>query len=109
MKRQSVIVVIMLVSLLTIYSCTLNDNNCCKMAGNVNSDGMVGISDLTFLVDFVNQIGVKPECLKEADVNNDCQVDTLDFNYLVDYMFNNGPAPVCGCAEEEKFRTNPYK
>ncbi len=69
---------------------------CIGMRGNVNGDSedVVDITDLIYLVDYSFGTGPAPACDEEADVNGDGAVDIGDVIYLVDYSFGSGPAPV---------------
>ena len=61
--------------------------------GDVNFDGVVDISDVTFGLSFLFSSGSEPECLSSADVNFDGVVDISDSVYLLNYLFLGGPAP----------------
>jgi len=65
------------------------------IAGDVNGDGGVDISDIIFLVDFA--FGGGPALSYPATADVDCSgmpVDISDLVYLVDYIFTGGPAPL---------------
>ena len=66
---------------------------CCLLRGDVNHNGSIGISDITYMVDYFFQQGPAPECGDEADVNSDGNIIISDLTMLVDYIFNGGPAP----------------
>ncbi len=66
------------------------------VCGDVNSDGLVNILDIIFLIDYKFKGGPAPSILDSADVNNDSLVNILDIIYLIDYKFKGGPAPNCG-------------
>jgi hypothetical protein len=68
--------------------------DCCELRGDINHDGVIDISDLVYLVDWMFTGGPPPPCPEEADMNGDGAIDIADLVYLVDYMFNGGPAPV---------------
>lgn len=69
---------------------------CVGDAGDINGDNVnADPLDLTFLVDYMFQGGVAPECEAEADLNGDGAGPTpLDLTYFVDYVFNGGVPPV---------------
>jgi hypothetical protein len=62
--------------------------------GDVNDNGLVNISDLLYLVDYIFSSGPPPPppC-DRADVNDDGTVDISDYNYLLDFMYSSGPEP----------------
>ncbi|HOP08095.1 MAG TPA: S8 family serine peptidase [candidate division Zixibacteria bacterium] len=64
------------------------------MAGNVNGEASIDISDLVYLVSYMFQGGLEPIPMEAADMN--CSgggPDISDLVYLVNYMFNSGPEP----------------
>ena len=73
---------------------------CCDISGDANNDGIIGISDLTYFVDYMFNSGPAPVCFEEFDNNSDCISGISDLTYFVDYMFNYGPDPepchLCG-------------
>jgi hypothetical protein len=74
------------------------DSRCCiNITGNANGDpaDWVGISDLTFLVDFLFGGGSTPPCVEEGNVDNSRNgyIDISDVIYISDYMFHGGPLP----------------
>lgn len=67
------------------------------VSGDVNSDGVLDISDLVYLVDY--QFGGGPAPKIPAVVDSDCSgmLDITDLIALVDYMYMGGPRKVaCG-------------
>ncbi len=67
---------------------------CCVLEGDVNHDGVLDISDLTYFVSYMFQAGNPPLRMEEADFDGNCKVDILDLTYVVNYLFNFGPPPV---------------
>jgi hypothetical protein len=77
---------------------TVNSGYTCEyMPGDVNSDGLVIGSDVTFMVNFFRGIGAPPpdSCFNEstqswlyvaADANGDCRVIGSDVTFLVTYF-----------------------
>ena len=65
---------------------------------------MIGISDLSYLVNYMFTGGPAPPCVEEANMDASCcasppgetlsDIDIADLVYLVDYMFNQGPLPL---------------
>lgn len=70
---------------------------CIGSRGNVNNDSndVVDISDLLFLVDFSFAIpaGPAPGCTEEADIDASGSIDVSDLLALVDFMFLTPPGP----------------
>lgn len=67
-------------------------------AGDANSDGIVSVGDVIWLVNYLFKYGPAPVPCWKGDVNADCRVTVSDVVYLVNYLFKNGPAPLRGCA-----------
>ncbi|MDF1545500.1 MAG: M28 family peptidase [bacterium] len=67
--------------------------------GDVNGSGMVDISDLVYLVDFMFAFGPPPVSVNGADVDGSCAIDVSDITYFVEYLFLAGPPPMTGCVE----------
>jgi hypothetical protein len=68
------------------------------IAGDANSDGIVSVGDVVWLVNYLFKGGPKPDPCWKGDVNADCRVTVSDVVYLVNYLFKGGPAPKLGCA-----------
>ena len=60
------------------------------MRYDVNCNGVVDISDLTFMIDYMFHAGPAPTCGRAGDINCDDSVDIADLMELVDYMFLGG-------------------
>ncbi len=76
----------------------VSPTGCCSgITGNVDGDpnGLVDISDLIRLIDYVFLDSAAPGCLEAANVDGDTLnvVDISDVVYLIDYLFLNGPPP----------------
>ncbi|HKC24849.1 MAG TPA: choice-of-anchor Q domain-containing protein, partial [Thermoanaerobaculia bacterium] len=61
--------------------------------GDVNGDGVVDVSDVFFLINYLFAAGQVPPGL--ANVNGDSVRDVLDVFVLINRLFANGPAPNC--------------
>ncbi len=71
---------------------------CCDLPGDANGDTEVGISDLTYFIDFMFVPGSPPPiCTEEFDNNNDCDLGISDLTYFVDFMFVPGSPPPVDC------------
>jgi hypothetical protein len=64
--------------------------------GDANRDGVVDISDVVYLLNYLFIHGPAPvPTLDAGDANCDRVVDASDLVYLLNYLFVNGPAPSC--------------
>ncbi|MGB8657664.1 MAG: dockerin type I repeat-containing protein, partial [Candidatus Zixiibacteriota bacterium] len=62
--------------------------------GDANFDGMVDVSDVIYLVNYIYKSGPAPPHLISADVNGpDRSIDAQDIIYLINYLFKSGPNP----------------
>ncbi|MCJ7457980.1 MAG: dockerin type I repeat-containing protein [candidate division Zixibacteria bacterium] len=68
------------------------------IAGDANSDGIVSVGDVIWLINYLFKHGPPPQPLCKADVNADGRVTVADVVYLVSYLFKGGPDPLNGCA-----------
>jgi hypothetical protein len=66
------------------------------VSGDANSDGVVTVSDVVFLTNYVLYSGPEPEPSAAGDPNEDCVIDTQDILYLFNYLFLGGPMPFRG-------------
>jgi hypothetical protein len=69
-----------------------------NIAGDANSDGIVSVGDVIWLVNYLFKRGPAPVPCWKGDVNADCRITVSDVVYLVNYLFRNGPKPLTGCA-----------
>lgn len=68
--------------------------------GDVNENGGITISDLSFLTAYLCLGGAAPPHSWTADVDGDCDIDSCDIAYLGAYLFSSGPPPVeCACED----------
>jgi hypothetical protein len=65
--------------------------------GDANSDGMVDISDVVYLIAYIFSGGSAPSPLLAGDANCDTMVDISDVVYLIAYIFSGGQAPCAVC------------
>lgn len=73
---------------------------CVGIRGNIDGDSeeLINISDLLYLVSYMFDSGPEPPCMKEANTDGDIfeEISIDDLVYLVNYMFQGGPEPaVC--------------
>ncbi len=61
--------------------------------GDVNSDGLVNITDIVRMLAFLFQAGDPISCLDAADFNDDGRVRISDAQYGIEALFKGGPPP----------------
>ncbi|MFH0931472.1 MAG: dockerin type I repeat-containing protein, partial [Candidatus Zixiibacteriota bacterium] len=66
-----------------------------NIAGDANSDGVVSVADVVYLINYLFKGGPAPEPSWKGDANGDCKVSGADVVYLINYLMKGGPAPVC--------------
>jgi hypothetical protein len=66
------------------------------VSGDANSDGMVTVSDIVYLTNYVLYSGPEPEPSASGDPNQDCVIDNQDIIYLFNYLYNQGLPPLRG-------------
>lgn len=69
---------------------------CCNhdgIRGDANNDAGIDVADVTFLVDYLFNDALTPECDEESDADASGETDISDLTHLVDYLFNGGPPP----------------
>ncbi|MFQ5608361.1 MAG: lysyl oxidase family protein, partial [Candidatus Zixiibacteriota bacterium] len=64
-------------------------------AGDANSDGTIGIADITFLIEFVFRSGPPPVEVINGDPSGDSLINIADITFLIARVFKFGPPPVC--------------
>lgn len=66
------------------------------LCGDVNVDGSVNVSDITYFITRIFAGGPEPIPLQSGDSNGNASVNIADITYLISRIFALGPAPVCG-------------
>jgi hypothetical protein len=61
--------------------------------GDVNRDGVIDATDVTYLINYLFVGGPAPIPLESGDVNCDGVVDVVDVVYLINYLYISGPPP----------------
>jgi len=64
------------------------------MCGNANRDGVVSVSDVVFLINYLFKGGAKP-FMYYSNVNGDNKLSVSDVVYLINYLFKGGAKPIC--------------
>jgi len=81
------------------YHCTVHggENGAVKVGinkrGDANGDGIINLSDIIYLVNYVFKGGPAPDPLCVGNANNNGSVDLADIIYLVNFVFKGGPVP----------------
>jgi len=65
--------------------------------GDANTDWIVDVGDIPFLVNYLYGGGPPPDPVCVGDVNDDGVINVGDVVYLVTYLYKGGPAPQDGC------------
>jgi hypothetical protein len=65
------------------------------LCGDVNSDDVISMSDIVFLINYMFGGGDAPSPLLVGDANCNGNVSISDAAYLINYVFGGGPAPCC--------------
>jgi hypothetical protein len=65
------------------------------LCGDANSDGVVDVGDIVYLINYLFKGGFAPNPINTGDANSDGIVDVSDVVYLLNYLFRSGPAPSC--------------
>ena len=61
--------------------------------GDANRDGLLDISDVILVLNYLFILGPVPPCEDSADSNNDGNIDLADTIWVLNYLFVGGPAP----------------
>lgn len=70
--------------------------DCCILAGDVNHDGSVTVSDVITYICFVFGGCMDPEfCLAAEDIDHSGAITISDAVFLINYIFAGGPFPTC--------------
>ena len=70
------------------------------LRGDSDADGVPGLTDAVFTLDYLFRGGRAPGCVKAADADDDGEVNVTDAVYLLNFLFlGRGvpPAPFPGC------------
>ena len=69
--------------------------------GDVNGDGYLDISDLTYMIAWLYMGGPAPPDPSAAEMDLCNGTDIADTDYLINYLYRGGPAPCAGSAVED--------
>ncbi len=65
------------------------------LCGDANSDEIVNILDLTYLINYLYKSGPSPVPVGRGDTRGDGTLNVLDVTYLIGYLYRQGSAPLC--------------
>jgi hypothetical protein len=63
------------------------------ICGDASGDGVIDVSDVVYLINYLFINGPAPYPLEAGDVNSDGVIDISDVVYLINYLFIGGPMP----------------
>jgi hypothetical protein len=61
--------------------------------GDLNTDGIIDVEDVVYLINYLFIGGPAPQPLAAGDANCDSNVNVVDVVYLINYLFIGGPPP----------------
>ena len=67
--------------------------------GDANGDGVINVTDIVFLINYLFNETSPPDPLWLGDANSDGKVDIVDIVFLINYLFGEGPPPSCSDKE----------
>lgn len=70
-----------------------------RLLGEANSDNIVNIGDVVYLLNYTLKGGTAPIPLKAGDANCDGAVNVADPVYMINRLFKFGPAPQDACCQ----------
>ncbi|HKK21092.1 MAG TPA: T9SS type A sorting domain-containing protein, partial [candidate division Zixibacteria bacterium] len=77
------------------------------LAGDIDDNWNLDISDLVFLAEYMFLGGFNPPIMEACDVNGDCSMgDISDLTYFVEYQFGHGSDPKYSCSQVSKRAVN---
>ena len=65
------------------------------LSGDASKDGIVDVSDIVYLLNYLYKNGPQPDPPASADVFPDQVLDISDLIYLLNYLYKHGSAPAC--------------
>ncbi len=65
------------------------------LRGDANGDGIIGLGDAIYLLNYLFKAGPLPDPLEAGDANCDASLSLGDALYLLNFLFKDGPAPGC--------------
>jgi hypothetical protein len=59
------------------------------ISGDANSDGILDVGDLVYLLNYLYRAGIPPSPVSLGDFNNDTEVNVSDIVALINYLFRS--------------------
>jgi len=72
--------------------------SCAFKPGDANGDGLVRLSDIVGIINYLFKDSPVPEPLCRGDADGDGSIVLPDIIYLINFLFKSGPAPVKSAA-----------
>jgi hypothetical protein len=63
--------------------------------GDASGDGVIDVSDVVYLINYLFINGPAPDPLEAGDADGNAVIDITDVVYLINYLFIGGPPPGC--------------
>jgi hypothetical protein len=63
--------------------------------GDANTDGIIDLGDVVYLVNYLYKGGSAPDPLTVGDCNCDQTIELGDLVFLINHLFRDGPPPDC--------------
>lgn len=67
---------------------------CTAISGDANGDGLIRLSDIVTLINFLFKSGPTPDPFCSGDPNNDGLIRLSDIVYLINFLFKTGAPPI---------------
>ena len=65
------------------------------LRGDANSDGLINLGDVVYLLNYLFKSGPEPAIYAAGDANCDQTIELGDVIYLLNYLFKGGLPPTC--------------
>ena len=92
MSRVGLLSLVLLISTGAVHA-LIDIDSAIMGRGDVNNNGVVNLTDVVYLNNYLFSGGPAPPCLNNADANDDGTVTSADSAYLLSWLFSGGPAP----------------
>jgi hypothetical protein len=93
MKNRLFCISGILILLLTIP--TFSPSGATLICGDANGNGLVNLSDISYIIDALYRNGPAPVSWNVVDVDNSGKCNLLDISYMLSWLYRDGLALVC--------------